>query len=317
MNKILVTGGCGYVGTTLVEYLLKLNYKVIVVDLCWFGNYLDNNKNLKVLKKDFRDLTLKDLSNVDSVVHLANIANDQSVDLNPSLSWEVNVLGTYILCELIKKAKIKHLIYASSGSVYGVKKEKNVTEDLDLKPISVYNKTKMCAERIIMSYENNFQYHIIRPATVCGFSKRMRLDLTVNILTFQSLTKKKILVFGGSQFRPNIHILDLVDVYLYFIKKYNKISKGIYNAGFENTSVINLAKLIQKTNKSSIKIKKVSDIRSYRINSGKLLNIGFSPKYNLDFAINEIKEKFNKKEIKDKPNCYNINYMKNFLKISN
>ena len=149
---------------------------------------------------------------------MANIANDPSVDLNPTLSWEVNVLATKQILEKCIKSKVKHFIYASSGSVYGIKKERNVTEDLSLDPISTYNKTKMISEKVIESYKDHIKYHIVRPATVCGYSPRMRLDVTVNMFVYQSFFKKKINIFGGSQIRPNINIKDLTNVYLHFIK---------------------------------------------------------------------------------------------------
>ena len=214
--KILVTGGCGYTGTVLVKSLLKDNHKVIVIDTQWFGNYLKRNKNLKIIKGDIRNLKDYYFKRVDSVIHLANIANDPGVELNPNLSWEVNVLAIRKLAELSIKNKVKQIIFASSGSVYGLKKEKKVTEDLDLVPISTYNKTKMIAERVLMSYQDKIKIHCIRPATVCGLSPRMRLDVTVNNLTFQACKNKIITVFGGKQIRPNIHIKDLIRVYKFF-----------------------------------------------------------------------------------------------------
>ena len=213
---ILVTGGCGYTGTLLINDLIELGYKVTVVDTQWFGNYLAPKKNLEVLKLDIREETKLPLDGVDTVVHLANIANDPGAELNSKLSWEVNVLATQNLIENSVRNKVKHFIFASSGSVYGVKKEKEVTEELTLVPISTYNKTKMIAERILKSYENNIKLHCIRPATVCGFSPRMRLDVSVNMFTFQALKFKSMSVFGGDQIRPNIHIQDLVNVYKHF-----------------------------------------------------------------------------------------------------
>ena len=187
---ILITGGCGYTGTLLTNDLLKNGHRVTVIDTQWFGNYLKKKNNLKIIKKDIRAIEQVSFKNVDTVVHLANIANDPSAELNPNLSWEVNVLATKKLIEKSIKSKVKHFIFASSGSVYGIKKEKNVTEDLTLVPISTYNKTKMVAERILKSYEKQIKIHSIRPATVCGFSPRMRLDVSVNMLTFQALKKK-------------------------------------------------------------------------------------------------------------------------------
>ena len=216
--KILITGASGYVGSVLTNYLLDKNFKIIAIDTQWFGINLKKHKNLKIIKKDYRKINNKDLKKVDSVIHLANIANDPGAELNPQLSWNINVLGVMRLLELCKKNKIKQFIYASSGSVYGIKKERKVTENLSLLPISLYNKTKMIAERILMSYSKNIKIHIIRPATVCGFSKRLRLDVSVNMLTYQALKFKKITVLGGKQIRPNLHIQDMVRIYYHFLK---------------------------------------------------------------------------------------------------
>ena len=217
--KILITGGCGFTGHLLTNDLIHLGHTVTVIDTQWFGNFLKPQKKLKILKLDVRNYTKIPLKGVDVVVHLANIANDPSVELNPSLSWEVNVLATQKLIERSILNKVKQFIFASSGSVYGIKKEKKVTENLSLVPISTYNKTKMIAERILKSYEKDIKIHCIRPATVCGFSPRMRLDVSVNMLTFQALKNNLMTVFGGNQIRPNIHIQDLVNVYKHFISK--------------------------------------------------------------------------------------------------
>ena len=243
--NILITGGCGYTGTVLTNDLINLGHNITVVDIQWFGNYLKPHKNLKVIKSDIRDHEKIPLENIDTVIHLASIANDPGVELNPKLSWEVNVLASQKLIENAVKNKVKQFIFASSGSVYGVKKEKDVTEDLPLLPISTYNQTKMTAERVIKSYEKDIKIHCIRPATVCGFSPRMRLDVSVNMLTFQALKYKSMTVFGGQQVRPNIHIQDLIDVYKHFILN-PKIPSGFYNAGFENLKIIEIAQLVSK-----------------------------------------------------------------------
>lgn len=189
--KIIVTGGCGYVGSILVKKLIK-NHFVRVIDNQWFGNYLPENKNLEIVKADIRDISKdENFKGYDAIIHLANIANDPSVDLDPSLSWEVNVLAAKKLIEISIKNNLKKFIYASSGSVYGIKDELNVTEDLDLFPISTYNKTKMICERLLLSYKDKIELFIVRPATVCGFSPRMRFDVSVNMLTLQALKKKK------------------------------------------------------------------------------------------------------------------------------
>jgi nucleoside-diphosphate-sugar epimerase len=202
--KILVTGGCGYKGHVLVPKLLARGYEVIVFDLQWFGNYLLPHKHLSVVKGDVRNIDTIPLDGVDCIIHLSSIANDPCGDLNPQLTWEVSALATMQLADQAKRRGIKRFIYASSGSVYGVKEELQVTEELELKPISEYNKTKMVGERVLLSYQDDMVVQIVRPATVCGCSPRMRLDVSVNLLTMQALSKGKITVFGGDQVRPNI-----------------------------------------------------------------------------------------------------------------
>ncbi len=308
--NILITGGCGYTGTILSQDLIDLGHNVIVVDTHWFGNFLKKSKKLKVIKADIRDYNKIPLKKIDTIVHLANIANDPSVELNPRLSWEVNVLATNKLIETAIKNKVKHFIFASSGSVYGIKKEKEVTEELSLLPISTYNKTKMVAERLIKSYENQIRFHCIRPATVCGFSPRMRLDVSVNMFVYQALSRGEITVFGGNQVRPNIHIKDLTNVYKHFIKNPN-LPVGFYNAGFENLKIIEIAKKVKKLIPSIIKIKKnINDPRSYRQSSKKLLLTGFKKNYCVEDAILEIKEQFKSKKFKVSDKCYTVKWMK-------
>ena len=312
VKKILVTGGSGYKGVKLIKALIEDGYKVINIDKNIFGNYFIDHKNVKNYKIDIKDISKIDIKNVHTCIHLASIANDPMTDLDPTLSWETSALGSYILMEHLIKNKVKKIIYASSGSVYGIKKEKRVTENLSLKPISTYNKVKMVTERIILSYKEKIDVIIIRPATVCGFSPRMRLDITVNMLTFQALKNKEITVFGGKQKRPNIHIDDLVQIYLFFIKK-NK--HGIFNAGFENLSILQIAKNISKRIKSKIKIKKnMSDNRSYNLDSSKLLKAGYKPKKNINMAIDEIKEMYENKILKEQENFHSIRWLKKKIK---
>ena len=311
--KILVTGGCGYTGSILIPKLLKQNHKVICVDTMWFGNFLKKHRNLKVFKSDVRNINEINLNGVDVIIHLASIANDPMSELDKNLSWETSSLATMQLLEKAIKFGVKRIIYASSGSVYGIKNERNVTENLSLKPISLYNKVKMITERILLSYSDKIKIYIVRPATVCGFSKRMRFDLTVNALTYSALKNNLITVNGGSQIRPNIHIEDLTDLYIFFLKKSKNIC-GIYNAGFENLSVLNIAKKVQKIIPSKIKIiKKNFDPRSYRLDSSKLLKIGFKPKYTTDDAIFDIQSKFNNGQIKNNPKFYSIKWLKNLI----
>ena len=307
--NILITGGCGYTGTVLTNSLLKKGHKVTVVDTEWFGNYLKKNKNLKVIKEDIRNQNKINLAGIDTVVHLANIANDPGAELNPNLSWEVNVLATQKLTENAIANKVKQIIFASSGSVYGVKTEDQVTEDLSLVPISTYNKTKMIAERVLKSYENEIKIHSIRPATVCGFSPRMRLDVSVNMFVFQALKYKSLTVFGGQQVRPNIHIKDLINTYIHFIDNPNLLA-GPYNAGFENLKIIDIAKKVSNIIPSKIEVLDNNDPRSYRQNSDKLVSTGFKREFSVDDAIKEIIEKYEKKEFKESDKCYTVKWMK-------
>ncbi len=308
--NILLTGGCGYVGTMLTPDLLNEGHKVTVVDIMWFGNYLRSHKNLKIVKEDIRNADKIPMKGIDAIIHLANVANDPCGELNSKLSWEVNVLATMHLLEEAVKSGVKQFVYASSGSVYGVKDEPEVTEELSLVPISDYNKTKMISERVILSYKDKIIAQIVRPATVCGCSPRMRLDLSVNMLTVQALAKKKITVLGGSQTRPNIHIKDMVAVYLHFLRMGQKI-QGIYNAGFENISILDIAKKAAKRISCEIIISESNDPRSYRLCSKKLLAAGFKPAYCVDNAIDEIIQEFGSGKLKDEDKWYNIRTMKN------
>lgn len=306
--KILITGGCGYKGSVLIPSLLDEGHMVVNVDTQWFGDNLEKHPNLENIKIDIRDLSNFKLTGIDSVIHLANVANDPAVDLNPNLSWEINVLAGYQLIDKAIREGVKQFIYASSGSVYGVKEEKNVTEDLSLVPISVYNKTKMIAERVFLSYKDKIQVHCIRPATVCGLSPRMRLDVSVNLLTYQALKNGIITVYGGKQTRPNIHIDDMVDVYLHFLKNPNILS-GCYNAGFENISILEIAEIITSIVPAEIRIMESNDPRSYRQDSRKLISTGFKPRKRIYDAIIEITNAYKKGNIKESSNCYTVKKM--------
>ena len=305
--KILVTGGCGYKGHVLIPKLLARGYEIIAFDLQWFGNYLLPHKNLSVIKGDVRDIESIPLNEVDCIIHLSSIANDPCSELDPQLTWEVSALATMQLADKARRKGIKRFIYASSGSVYGVKEELQVTEDLELKPISEYNKTKMVGERVLLSYQDDMVVQIVRPATVCGYSPRMRLDVSVNLLTMQALSKGKITIFGGDQVRPNIHIDDITDLYLHLID--HPEYTGIYNAGFENISIKDIGYLITKHVPAEILITASNDPRSYRINSDKLLTTGFKPKKTVDDAIKEIIQKYNNNELKDEDRFYNLKWM--------
>ncbi len=311
-KKILVTGGSGYQGVKLIRKLIDRGYSVINIDNNLFGNYFFKNKKVKNFKLDINQIYKINLKGVFACIHLASIANDPMVDLDQSFSWETSALGTKVLMEHLKKHKVKKIIYASSGSVYGIKKNKRVTEKLSLEPLSTYNKVKMVTERVILSYKKHLKVIILRPATVCGYSPRMRLDLTVNMLTFHALKNKKIIVFGGKQKRPNVHIDDLIDAYIFFLNK--NINSNIYNIGFENLSIIEIAKKISKIINSKIIIKKrLYDPRSYNLDSSKLLKTGFRPKKKIDNAIQELSELYKQKVLKDKPNYHSIKWLKKNL----
>jgi len=307
--NIFITGGCGYKGSIIIPTLLKDGHNITNFDSEWFGNNLEPHPNLNLIKGDIRDLEQLSFKNFDVILHLANIANDPAVELNPNLSWEINVLASYKIVDKAVREGVKQFIYASSGSVYGIKDEPNVTEDLPLVPISTYNKTKMIAERVFLSFKEKIKIHNIRPATVCGISPKMRLDISVNLLTFQALKNKKITVFGGNQTRPNINIKDMANVYKHFIDNPN-IESGNYNAGFENISILDIAKIIQKKTKAEIIITESNDPRSYRQDSTKLLKTGFKPKYGVENAIDEIIENFKSKKLEDKENFYTVKWMK-------
>jgi len=307
--NILVTGGCGYKGTVLAQQLLTDGHDITVLDTQWFGNYLQDHPNLTVLKQDVRNIDAVPLDGVEVVIHLANIANDPGVELNPSLSWEVNVLGTQQLADKAMRKGVKQFLFASSGSVYGVKDEPQVTEELILVPISVYNKTKMTAERVLLSYADQMQVHCIRPATVCGWSPRMRLDVSVNMFTMQALKNASVTVFGGQQTRPNIHIQDMVRVYQHFLIN-SELPSGCYNAGFENISILDIARQVKEQVRADIMVTESNDPRSYRQNSDKLLATGFEQHYFVSDAIGEIIEKYNEGELIDSDQCYTVKWMK-------
>jgi len=312
MKNILVTGGCGYTGTPLTRKLLEAGHRVTVFDTQWFGNYLEPHPSLTLVKGDVRNVGSIPLDGKEVVFHLANIANDPAVDLDPSLSWEVNALAAMQLADQSVRKGVKQFVFASSGSVYGVKTEERVTEDLELVPISVYNKTKMVAERVLLSYAGAMQVHCVRPATVCGFSPRMRLDVAVNMLTFQALKNKRITVFGGDQTRPNIHIEDLADVYLHLLA-HPEIASGCYNAGFENISILEIAQRVTALVPAEIIVSPSNDPRSYRLDSSKLLATGFAPQRSVSQAIGELIEHFQTGALADDGSHHNVRWMQQLI----
>jgi nucleoside-diphosphate-sugar epimerase len=308
--KILVTGGNGYVGSVLIPKLLGENYSILNIDTQWFGDFLPKHDQLRTKKIHFNELSESDFIGVEHVIHLANVANDPSVDLNQTFAWEINALHqVQLLDKCVKFANIKSFIYASSGSVYGVSENPKVTEELDLVPISTYNKTKQVAERICLSYKDKFNIHIIRPATVCGVSPRMRFDVVVNMFVLQAFKNKKIKILGGNQIRPNIHVEDMANVYLHFLKKYT-LPTGFYNAGFENLSILDIANVVSSYANSEIEIFESNDPRSYRQDSSKLLSTGFSPKKKVNDAITEVLSSLENGILTDDPRFHTVDWMK-------
>jgi nucleoside-diphosphate-sugar epimerase len=260
---------------------------VTVLDAMWFGNFLSPDPRLTVLEHDMRQIDTIDLSSFDTIFHLANIANDPAVELNPYASWDVNVLATMRLADRAARQGVKQLVFASSGSVYGVASGPRITEEMPLSPISEYNKTKMVAERVVLSYAGSM--------------------LTVNLLTMQALTNGAMTVFGGSQVRPNIHIDDLVQVYLFAL---DRRLAGVYNAGFENLSVLEIAQRIAAQIPAAIQILPSNDPRSYRQCSDRLLAAGFAPAKGVDTAIDELAAQFEAGTLRDDPSFHNVSWMK-------
>jgi len=320
MKKILVIGGAGYVGSQLVLELLKKNYQVTVYDLMIYGNvFKEKLDNLSLVKGDVRDLNkLKDIVSLnDSIIHLACISNDPSFELNPKLGHEINYSCFEPLIKISKDLGIKRFIYASSSSVYGVKEEKEVNEKSKLEPLTDYSRFKAQCEEVLLKYsDNNFIATILRPATVCGFSIRQRLDLVVNILTNIGYHKKQIKILGGNQLRPNIHIDDMVGAYLHVLETDIQLIKNeIFNVGFENYTVENLAKMVKKNIGEEVKLlyEKTNDNRSYHISSKKISEkLGFLPKKNIDDAIKDLIFAFENKILintLENENFYNIKKM--------
>ena len=319
MRKILVTGGLGYVGCVLVQELLKQGYLVNVIDLGIYGINLNKNRNLKIFIGDIRDQKLfqESVKDCDTVIHLACISNDPSFDLNPELGKSINLDAFRPIVEISKKEGVSRFVYASSSSVYGIKDEENVDETFSLEPLTDYSKYKAECEKILNEYQfPNFTTTILRPATVCGYSPRQRFDLVVNILTNLAYNRGSITVFGGTQLRPNIHIKDMVNAYLQIIETAeHKINGQIFNVGFQNMPVLQIANLVKNSFKSNINIsvEETDDNRSYHISSKKIENqLKFKIKYTVDDAIKEIIESFEKNKFKnslENENYFNIKKM--------
>ena len=302
-GRVLVTGGAGYVGSYLVPKLLAAGYPVNVLDLYLYGeevlDAIRNNPYLREFRGDLRNPKIVDsaLEGCVSVIHLACISNDPSFELNPTLGKSINYDAFRPLVQAAKRKGISRFIYASSSSVYGIKETPNVTEELPLEPITDYSKYKALCEAVLEEErEPGFATLILRPATVCGYSNRLRLDLTVNILTNHAINNGKIRVFGGSQRRPNIHIEDMTDLYIHSLNSpAEKIDGGIYNAGYENHQVMEIAEMVRGVVGSSVEIavEPTDDLRSYHISSERIADqLGFTPKHSIPQAILGLSDAF-------------------------
>jgi nucleoside-diphosphate-sugar epimerase len=309
--NLLVTGACGYKGSVLVPKLLDAGHQVTAYDVQWFGNELPRHHRLDVIAGDVRDIHAVPLKGVDAIIHLASVANDPCGDLDPRLTWEISALATMRLADQAVRKGVRQFIYASSGSVYGVKDEPEVTEDLEPEPLTEYNKTKMVAERVLLSYADQMSVQIVRPATVCGVSPRMRLDVSVNMLTMQALTRGRITVFGGDQVRPNIHIDDITDLYIFLLERPG--ITGVFNAGFENISIREIAERVARSIPAEIIVTPSNDPRSYRQNSDKLRAAGFAPRKTVDDAIREIVVAYQRGELKDIDRWHNLKWMQRMM----
>ncbi len=288
IKSVLVTGGAGYVGSVLVPKLLAAGYRVKVLDLFMYGEHVLNpckdDPNLEQIKGDIRDReTLeKAIQGCDAVIHLACISNDPSFELDPDLGKSINYDAFVTLVEISREQGVRRFVYASSSSVYGIKDVENVTEDLDLKPLTDYSKYKAMCEDVLLEKDTpGFNWLILRPATVCGYSPRLRLDLTVNILTNHAVTNHLIKVFGGEQMRPNLHIEDMTDLYVKSLGwPDEKINGKIFNAGYDNKKVIEIAEIIKDAVGGDVDIvtTPTDDNRSYHISSAKIgRELGFKP----------------------------------------
>lgn len=313
--RVLVAGGAGYVGSRLVPELIAKGYDVVVLDLYLYGEDvfkdLKANPKLKEIKADIRDLQAVDkaLQNCDAVIHLACISNDPSFELNPELGKSINLDAFEPFVQLSKKHKIQRFIYASSSSVYGVKSEPNVTEEMSLEPLTDYSKFKADCEKILLKYQSDdFICTILRPATVCGYAPRQRLDVVVNILTNLAYQTGKLKVLGGDQMRPNIHIEDMVRAYLHVLESpKEKIQGEIFNVGYHNHTVLQLGRMIKdivgKKRPVELVIEPSNDNRSYHVSSLKIATqLGFKPKYSIENAVEDLVRAFEAGKLPDSLN---------------
>ena len=302
MKKIIVFGGGGYCASVLIPQLLNEEWEVTAYDTFWYGTeHLPDVPHLHLVQGDVRDLNKVKavLANKDYVLHLACISNDASFVLDENLSTSVNLDSFEPLVIAAKEAGVKRFVFASSSSVYGVSDSPNVTEDHPLVPLTLYNKYKgMCEPLLFKHTDNKFVGVVFRPATVCGYGPRQRLDLSVNILTNHAINKGKITVFGGDQLRPNLHIQDYADLCKLLLEAPSeKIKDQVFNCGFQNMSIINISKVVKKVveqvfpEKGDIPIEVTTsdDPRSYHINSDKISKVlNFNPKYSVEDAVMDL-----------------------------
>jgi nucleoside-diphosphate-sugar epimerase len=294
--NVLVTGGAGYVGSVLVPKLLDEGHNVAVLDLYLYGEdvFADRREHphLRQVKGDLRDpAAVRDaVWGCDAIIHLACISNDPSFELDPELGKSINFDSFRPLVKAAKTAGVKRFVYASSSSVYGVKDAPNVTEELPLEPLTDYSKYKALCEVVLQEErEPGFVTCILRPATVCGYAPRQRLDVIVNILTNHAFNARSIKVFGGAQKRPNIHIEDMADLYAFLLQQPDeKIDGEIFNAGYENHTLLQLAEIVRRQvgNDIDIDVVPTDDMRSYHVSSDKMRRaLGFAPKHTIEDAV--------------------------------
>jgi len=310
LKSVLVTGGAGYVGSALVPVLLQAGYKVKVLDLYLYGEdvlaAVRGNPNLEEIKGDIRDrgLLKKVVLGCDSVIHLACISNDPSFELDPELGKSINYDAFVDLVKVARDGGVKRFVYASSSSVYGIKEEADVTEDLSLKPLTDYSKYKaLCEEVLLRERAPGFTVLVLRPSTVCGYSPRVRLDLTVNILTNHAINNGVIKVFGGEQMRPNIHMDDMVRVYQEALQwPAAAIDGKIYNVGYQNYKVRDIADMVREVIGSQVRIETVptDDHRSYHVSSERIRReLGFVATRSVEDAARDLQKAFSENRIPD------------------